>query len=151
MINFEDGNLVRDAEEFELILHGCNCQCTMGKGIALQIKEKYPEAYEVDCRTKKGDRSKLGTISFTTNTTPIVVNCYTQFDYRPKYEDPATLYLDYNALKQALIMVKKTFSGKKIGMPRIGASLAGGDWSIIIRIIEDVLGDEDVTIVNYVP
>ena len=52
------------AGKFDVIVHGCNCMCTMGAGIAKQIKQKFPEAYRVDCQTKKGDRSKLGTISY---------------------------------------------------------------------------------------
>lgn len=31
----------------------------------------------------------------------------------------------------------------------IGAGLAGGDWNIISQIIDDELGDEDITIVKY--
>jgi len=149
MIKFIDGDLVKSAEEYEVILHGCNCQNTMGKGIALQIKEKFPEAYEVDCKTKKGDIAKLGTISYTTNTTPIIVNCYTQFNYRKKYEDEALVFVDYNAIKTALQAVKKHFTGKKIGMPLIGCGLGGGDDKIVLKIIETILGDEDVTIVKY--
>ena len=45
------------------ILHGCNCQCKMGKGIAKEIKEKLPEAWEADRQTQAGSREKLGDIS----------------------------------------------------------------------------------------
>ena len=151
MIKYIDGDLIRDSDNFDVILQGCNFQNTMGKGIALQVKTKFPQAYEADCKTKKGDLAKLGTISHTTDTTPIVVNCYTQFDYRKQYDDPALIYVDYTAIKTALEAVKKNFTGKKIGMPKIGAQLGGGDWNHIIRIIEYVLGDEDVTVVNYKP
>lgn len=144
-----DGDLVRDAEQYDVILHGCNCFNTMGAGIALQIKEKFPKAYEVDCATRKGDIEKLGTISKTTDTTPIIVNCYSQYDFRGRRA--GRMDLDYNALKSALSLVKKEFSGKKIGMPRIGAQLAGGDWNVIIKIIEDIFEGEDVTVVTYVP
>ncbi len=150
MIKYIDGDLVKNAEDFEVILHGCNCQNTMGKGIALQIKEKFPKAYEVDCQTKKGDITKLGTISHTTDTTPIIVNCYTQFKYRKQYEDEALVFVDYKAIKTALEAVKEHFTGKRIGMSKIGSSLGGGDWNVIVKIIEAVLGEEDVTIVNYV-
>jgi O-acetyl-ADP-ribose deacetylase (regulator of RNase III) len=151
MIKYIDGDLIRDAEQYDVILQGCNCFNTMGKGIALQVKEKFPKAYEVDCTTKKGDKAKLGTFTHTTDTTPIVVNCYTQFDYRKKYDDEAKVYLDYGALKNVLEAVKKKFTGKKIGMPRIGAQLAGGDWNTIKQMIEVILRDEDVTVVTYVP
>jgi O-acetyl-ADP-ribose deacetylase (regulator of RNase III) len=48
-------------------------------------------------------------------------------------------------------LLKKDFSGKRIGLPQIGAGLAGGDWNIISKIIEDELKGEDVTIVIYEP
>jgi O-acetyl-ADP-ribose deacetylase (regulator of RNase III) len=47
--------------------------------------------------------------------------------------------------------MKAKFSGKTIGLPMIGAGLAGGDWDIIEKIIEDEMFGEYVTIVQYVP
>jgi len=38
---------------------------------------------------------------------------------------------------------------KRIGLPRIGAGLAGGDWATIEAIIEEELGAHDVTVVEY--
>jgi len=148
MIKYIDGDLVRDAEQYDVITHGCNCFCTMGKGIALQIKKKFPEAYEVDKKTKWGDKSKLGTISFTTNTTPIIVNSYTQYSFGSYMFGGRDL--DYMAVKTAMMEIKKNFSGKKIAMSKIGSSLGGGDWEVTKRIIEEILGDEDVTIINFI-
>lgn len=31
-----------------VILHGCNCFCTMGAGIAKYLKQNYPLVYTVD-------------------------------------------------------------------------------------------------------
>lgn len=149
MIRYIDGDLVRDAEQFEVIAQCANCFCTMGSGIAPLIKAKIPEAYAVDCATVKGDLNKLGTISYTLNTKPIVVNLYGQFDYTGRRS--GNMDLDYNALRSALKMMRDKFSGKMIGMPKIGAGLAGGDWAIIEQIIEEELRGEYVTIVNYVP
>jgi O-acetyl-ADP-ribose deacetylase (regulator of RNase III) len=80
------GDLLRLALEgrFDMIVHGCNCFCTMGKGIALAIKQQFPEAYDADLRTAKGDRAKLGTITTAEIERPparfTVVNAYTQYD-----------------------------------------------------------------------
>lgn len=149
MIKYIDGDLVKQSDLFDVILHGCNCYCTMGSGIAPLIKAKFPEAYEVDCATKKGDNNKLGTISFTKNTNPIVCNIYSQFGYGGgRY---GRIDLDYEALRSGLKLVKTNFSGKKIGCNRIGSGLAGGEWDVIEKIIEDELGDEDITVVNWVP
>ena len=149
MIKYIDGDLVRDAEQFELIAHCANCFCIMGSGIAPRIKTKYPEAYIVDCNTKKGDKLKLGTISFTKNTTPIIVNIYGQYGYWGRNE--GKMDLDYNALRSGFKLIKQNFSGKIIGLPKLGSGLAGGDWTIIENIIIEELDGEDVTIVNYKP
>jgi O-acetyl-ADP-ribose deacetylase (regulator of RNase III) len=149
MIRYIDGDLVRDAANYEVIAHCCNCFCTMGAGIAPQIKHKFPEAYEADCETQSGDESKLGTITYTENTTPIVVNLYGQFDYTGRRS--GKMDLDYDALRSALKAMREKFTGKTFGLPMIGAGLAGGDWNVIEAIIEEEMRGEYVTIVRYVP
>ena len=41
------------------------------------------------------------------------------------------------------------FKGKHIGLPQIGAGLAGGDWNRIKNIIQTELTDCKVTVVIY--
>jgi O-acetyl-ADP-ribose deacetylase (regulator of RNase III) len=149
MIRTVDGDLVRDADKYEVIAHCCNCFCTMGAGIAPQIKHKFPEAYAVDCETTKGDINKLGTISYTKKSTPTVVNLYGQYDYTGRRT--GQMDLDYDALRKALKAMKEKFTGKTFGLPMIGAGLAGGDWNVIEKIIAEEMIGEYVTIVNYVP
>jgi O-acetyl-ADP-ribose deacetylase (regulator of RNase III) len=48
---------------FDVIVHGCNCQFQMGKGIALSIKGIFPKAHAADRLTPRGNVSKFGTIS----------------------------------------------------------------------------------------
>ena len=144
------GDLIQLAEdgEFDFIVHGCNCFCTMGAGIAKGIKAAFPAAYAADLVTRRGDRAKLGTCSVAEverYVGPlIVVNAYTQFDYRgsgPK--------VDYDAVRSCFRWIKQQHSGKRIGLPKIGAGLAGGDWERIARIIEEELAGEDVTLVEF--
>ncbi len=134
--------------EFDLIIHGCNCFCTMGAGIAKTIKLKFPEAYKADLKTEKGDKSKLGTISVTETETEngklIIVNGYTQFNWRGNGNKA-----DYDAIRNVFQKVKEKFSGLRIGYPAIGAGLAGGDWNIISEIIEQELDGENHTFVEY--
>jgi O-acetyl-ADP-ribose deacetylase (regulator of RNase III) len=150
MIKYIDGDLVRDAENYDVIVHCCNCFCTMGAGIAPQIKNKFPEAYAVDCATVSGDKDKLGTISYTTSTRkPIVVNLYGQYGYNGRTH--GAIDVEYDAIRSGMKLIKEKFSGKFIGMPKLGAGLAGGDWNIIEKIIQEELQGEYVVIVNYVP
>lgn len=138
------------AGEFDVIVHGCNCQCTMGAGIAKSIKSLFPEAYEADCQTQKGNREKLGTISqASVNRGGIkltIVNAYTQFHWRG-----TGVKADYNAIRSAMRAVKNSCQGQRIGYPLIGAGLAGGDWPTIEEIINEELVGEDHTLVEYRP
>ena len=134
------GDLFENPEQFDVIVHGCNCFSTMGAGVAKIIKEKYPLAFMVDRNSKLTPEEKLGKITYTTSTKQIIINAYTQFQWKGKHN------VDYNAIKSCMKMIKKRFSGTKIGMPKIGAGLAGGDWNIIKKIIDEELIDEDITI-----
>lgn len=136
------------AGRFDVIIHGCNCQCQMGKGIALSIKRQFPEAYKADLETVKGDPAKLGSISVAAVSRPGVsfhiVNGYTQFHWRGAGDKA-----DYAAIEQVMRAVRSRFSGKRIGYPRIGAGLAGGDWERIAAIIASVLEGENHTYVEF--
>jgi O-acetyl-ADP-ribose deacetylase (regulator of RNase III) len=144
------GDLIRLALEgrFDVIVHGANCQCAMGAGIAKAIRATFPEAYKADLRTAKGDRAKLGTISVAEiapdDRRLVVVNAYTQLDYRGR-----GVRVDYDAVRRAMQEVKRRFSGKRIGYPKIGAGLAKGDWSKLSEIIDAELAGEDHTLVDY--
>ena len=146
------GDLIKLALKgnFDLIIHGCNCFCTMGAGIAKTIKQTFPEAYSADLKTRKGDRSKLGTITWIETQSKfghlIVVNGYTQFHWKGKEGK-----VDYAALRQVFRNVKQEFSGLRIAYPAIGAGLAGGNWEIISNIIDEELIGEDHTFVQYAP
>jgi O-acetyl-ADP-ribose deacetylase (regulator of RNase III) len=145
------GDLISLAEEgmFDVIIHGCNCLCNMGSGIAKTIKSKYPQVYSVDCQTVKGDKGKLGSyssISVGHRSEFVVVNAYTQYSYSRKNID-----VDYEAVRKVFALIKQDFAGKRIGDPLLGAGLAGGDWNVIEAIIRQELDGEDHTLVKFVP
>jgi O-acetyl-ADP-ribose deacetylase (regulator of RNase III) len=143
------GDLVQMALEgrFDVIVHGCNCFCTMGAGIAKGIKSAFPEAYKADRATAKGAKNKLGTCSFAECPAPngavVVVNAYTQYRY-----GKGGAFVDYDAVRRCLRWVAATFPGKRVGMPRIGCGLAGGDWRIVEAIMDEETRGLDATVVE---
>lgn len=138
------------AGRFDVIVHGCNCFCTMSAGIARAIQDEFPEAYAADLVTVKGDRNKLGDYSFATVRRQeheiTIINGYTQFNYHGD-----SVLVDYDAVERLFTKIKQQFSGRRIGYPKIGAGLAGGDWDRISRIIDDKLAGENHHLVLYVP
>ncbi|MCB0319732.1 MAG: macro domain-containing protein [Bdellovibrionales bacterium] len=147
-----EGDLIQLALEgkFDVIVHGCNCFCEMGAGIAKAFRSHFPECYEADRKTVVGDRKKLGTLTSATIQREelefVIVNGYTQFHYSQR-EGPFVPLVDYEALRSVMRRMKQQFSGKRIGYPKIGAGLAGGDWSQIAQIIQEELHEEDHTLV----
>ena len=126
------GNLITLAEqgEFDVIVHGCNCFCKMGSGIALEVKKRYPAACQADYDTEPGDINKLG--NFTSfDTGPFtIINAYTQF--APGSGEDV---FEYDAF-QVILQKLSQWPDKRYGFPMIGAGLAGGDWDRIREKIE---------------
>lgn len=166
-MKYVEGNLLDLAEagHFDIIVHGCNCFNTMGSGIARQIKERYPKAYLIDQMTEKGSVDKLGKFTqahvdgFRKNTDPTirtigrgfsftVINAYTQHGFNPKSKP-----LDYKAVRDVFTQIKLLYDMNpqapvRIGIPQIGAGLAGGTWKVIEKIIDDI-GFSNLTCVIY--
>ncbi len=134
--------------KFDIIIHGCNCFCKMGAGIARQIRDTFPQAYLTDLETEPGDKSKLGKYSqadIRINEKALtIINGYTQYHY-----SGANVLADYDAINSLFHQIKLNFSGKRIGYPRIGAGLARGDWEKISSIIDRQLERENHTLVEY--
>jgi len=151
MMNILKGDLIQFARtgRFDVIVHGCNCFCSMGAGIAKQIRDNFPEAYQADLETQMGDKEKLGTFSQArienNGSSFTIVNGYTQYDF----SGHGTL-VDYNAVQKIFARIKNNFKNQKIGYPKIGAGLAKGDWNVISCIINKELQGENHTLVDYV-
>ena len=150
MMKLEKGNLITKAlkGQFDVIVHGCNCFNKMGAGIALEMKRIFPEAYYEDCKTMKGNKLKLGKISYVeverNDIKFTIVNAYIQYHYGGYKPN-----VDYHAVRSCMKLIKNKFSGKRIGFPMIGAGLAGGEWGKISKIIEEELINENITIVFF--
>lgn len=140
------GDLIQFAKEgrYQAIVHGCNCFCNMGAGIAKQIKHEFPNAYLADTYTKLGDKKKLGSYSAYDSNGLIVINAYTQYRY-----SRTQMQANYKAIRSVFNKININFKGLLIGYPKIGSGLAGGDWNVISRIIDDELIDCDHQLVVF--
>ena len=63
----------------------------------------------------------------------------------------ASLVTRYDAVRMCFRKIKHIWagSGRRFGIPLIGAGLAHGDWSIISKIIETEMAGEDLTLVHF--
>lgn len=157
------GDLITFAKEgkFDVIAHGCNCFCTMRRGVAPQMNKAFncndPNIFPSESPNKKGDVNKLGTIEYTSyplrklngpEQTIQIVNAYTQYHYNWTNKKSG-IPLDYEAFRMCMMKINEEFSGAHIGLPQIGCGLAGGDWEKVKGIIQEELTDCTVTVVIY--
>lgn len=163
MIKYKIGDLIEAAKQSEInvLAHCANCYCTFGSGVAPQIKKAFPEAYAADCETVSGDMQKLGTFTKAFNnayTEPLMIyNLYGQGGYGKRKTGGRDLDYDaiYNALdsmKNDLLVQKDVFPDYQIsiGLPCLGAGLAGGDWDIIEKMIEKTLCSANFDVTVYI-
>ena len=145
MITYIKGDIFK--ADIDILVHGCNCFHTMGGGVAYWVKKYYPEAYEIDCLcTKWGDFDKIGTFTsaicqhaFLPKKKIRILIAYTQGNYKGKSD-----LFEYEAFNQICISINSLFKKEKIGMPKIGAGLAGGDWNKIESIINSNFVNKEI-------
>lgn len=138
------------------IIQSCNCFHTQGAGIAKQIRDRYPEAYDADRKTKYGDKGKLGTFSVATiknDPLKLVYNLYGQHEY-----GRTGRHTSYDAVVNGLekIKIHAIANGlTRVGMPKwMGCCLGGGSWRVVWSIVQDVFEKEDsldLFVCNYDP
>ena len=127
------GNLLTSGEK--RIAHGVNCLGVMGGGIALQIKERWPNTflqYKQYCKLNNWSDTMLGEILITGEEDLIIYNMFTQFDVSRNKDRNAS----YDAIADAFSKLE-ALEKPSLAIPLIGAGLGGGNWHIIAKIINE--------------
>lgn len=148
MIKYIKGNVLRSPAQ--IIAHGCNCRGGFGSGIAATIKREFPQVAQAYLE-------KFNTVGWTLGEIQLVevgpdkffANCATQ----DRYGSPrgGKVYVDYPAVKKVMEQLKSysLLYNYTVAMPKIGAGLAGGDWSKIEAIINEVFQEIEVWVYIY--
>lgn len=120
-----------------IICHQVNCRRVARAGLALQIRNKWPDWYD-DYKQTPGVLGYIGTFDVTQEL--FVVNLYSQSSIGQQWT-----YTDYPALRVCLHKVRRFADGMAgvvlpVYLPYgLGCGLAGGDWNIVSTIIEEEL------------
>lgn len=146
MVKIVEGNIL-DAHE-DVTCHQVNCMGIMGSGLAKQIRNKYPEVfieYYAYCKRHEILEQMMGVAQHVKcYDGKIIANLFGQFRYGTDRQ-----YTDYAALECALRNMKQYAQSNQLSIAipyQIGCGLAGGNWDIVNKIIEEVFNDYNVTI-----
>ena len=147
-MQIEKGNLLEKSikGEFDVIIYPCNCFHLPTNTLGKKIRDTFPFSKYIDTRTKKGDKKKMGGYSKSTtdlreidyklNKKLVVINAYLYYSNKdPQFE--------YKYLQSVFELVKKKYTGKKIGFPLIGNGLKNISITKICEIIDNILKGEE--------
>lgn len=134
-----------DRGDVNVIGHVVNCQGKMNSGIAKSIRERYPDVYNhyISSDIYLGKMAIIELPPYNEQG-KFVANLYAQQFYG--YDGKR--YLNYGAISHSLSRLRGVCSSDdKIGFPyKMGCDRAGGDWSIVLEMIEFYFKDHEVKI-----
>lgn len=148
MITYQIGNLME--AQTEALVNTVNTVGVMGKGIALQFKERFPhnnKEYIKACKTGAFDIGQLLIVDETTlEGRKIIINFPTKKDWKHR---SAYAYIE-SGLKTLADELQKG-NIKSIAIPPLGCGNGGLDWAKVRPMMEQYLQDSPVDIQIYEP
>lgn len=145
MIRYESGDLLQS--QTVALVNAVNCQGIMGKGIAYQFKEMFPNNLKVYQDACRAGTFKIGDILIVNEKQKLIVNFPTKDSWRKKSQ--------YDFILQGLERLKIEIISrdiKSISIPPLGCGNGGLEWSRVESMIKHIFSDlESVDIVLYAP
>lgn len=149
MIHYKTGNLLDS--EAEALVNTVNTMGVMGKGIALQFKNMFPNNFKLYSKACKNKELKVGQLFVTEEEAlllgkKIIINFPTKTNWR--------LPSEYEYIKAGLAELVKIIGEKKIrsiAIPPLGSGNGGLDWNKVKQILELQLKNVDCEIHIYEP
>lgn len=149
MIQYKTGNLLDS--EAEALVNTVNTVGVMGKGIALQFKNMFPNNFKLYANACKNKEVKVGKLLITEEEAllagkKIIINFPTKTNWR--------LPSEYQYIESGLVdlvNVIKEKNIKSIAIPPLGSGNGGLDWNKVKQILENYLGNLDCEIFIYQP
>lgn len=149
MIAFKTGDILR--ADAEALVNTVNCVGIMGRGVALQFKNDFPEnfkAYEAACARDEVQPGKMFVFETRTLTNPkFIINFPTKRHWRGK-----SRMEDIDSGLKALVEVIRSGGIRSIAIPPLGSGLGGLNWAEVRpRIVEALRGVNDLHVIIFEP
>ncbi len=148
MITYKTGNLL-DAP-VEALVNTVNTVGVMGKGVALQLKNAYPENAKAYTDAAKEGKIKVGEVFVVPVNSMTSVRYIFNFPTKAHWRYPSRIEWiksGLDSLRQQLLEHKV----KSVALPPLGCGNGGLDWSEVRPLIESALTDLPIEVVVYEP
>jgi O-acetyl-ADP-ribose deacetylase (regulator of RNase III) len=149
MIHYITGNLFET--KAQALVNTVNTVGVMGKGIALQFKNEFPNNFKIYAKACKDNEFQIGNLLIVEDKSLLLGNrTIINFPTKTNWRKPS----EYDYIEQGLIELKKAIVEKKIksvAIPPLGAGNGGLQWSKVKQLIEKHLSEVEVEIMIYEP
>jgi O-acetyl-ADP-ribose deacetylase (regulator of RNase III) len=133
------GDLLRQ-DDVDAIVNTVNCVGVMGKGIALQFKNKWPEnfrAYAIACKKKQ---VRAGRMFVFDSGSLIKPNYIINFPTKEHWREKSRIEFIRDGLVDLVAQIKR-LRIQSIAIPPLGCGNGGLDWSEVRPLIEHAFAD----------
>lgn len=138
MIRYLKGNLL--GAQAEALVNTVNTEGVMGKGIALQFKEAFPENFRLYREACKRGEVRPGKMFFTRTNALIGPAWIINFPTKTSWRQPSRLQYLVDGLRDLARVIRET-GVQSVGVPPLGCGHGGLDWAQVRPLIESALGD----------
>jgi len=149
MIRYTQGNLIEAPTE--ALVNTVNEVGVMGKGIALMVREAFPESARVYQQACERGEVRVGRVLVTQNKTLFGPRWIIHFPTKKHWRHPSRLEWVREGLAD-LVRVVRENGIRSLAMPPLGCGNGGLEWSQVRREIEAALASlQDVEVIVYEP
>jgi O-acetyl-ADP-ribose deacetylase (regulator of RNase III) len=148
MIEYKKGDLFE--EDVEAIVNTVNCVGIMGRGLALQFKNKFPDNYQEYVKACKRNQVLPGKMFVYKRNSLLNPKYVINFPTKRHWRGKSRLEDIQNGLDD-LKRVINEFNITSIAIPPLGSGLGGLKWEEVKKIIEKKLQHIDIKIIVYEP
>ena len=148
MIAYLRGNLLDD--DAQALVNTVNTVGVMGKGIALQFKQRFPANFVAYAQACKLGQVQTGRMFVTESGELTGPRWVVNFPTKQHWRDPSRMEWVVDGL-QDLHSFLASDTVQSIALPALGAGLGGLPWAAVRRHIEAALGDLPVQVRVYEP
>ena len=149
MVEFKSGDILK--EDVEAIINTVNCVGVMGRGIALQFKNAFPDnfkAYAAACKNNEVQPGRMFVHETGLLTNPrFIINFPTKRHWRGK-----SRMEDIDSGLESLVETIRQYKIGSIAIPPLGSGLGGLNWAEVKpRIVAVMQSLTDVQVVVFEP
>jgi len=133
------------ATEADAIVNNINCVGVMGKGIALEFKNRFPKMFKEYRQRCLKHEVKIGKLDVYPEYKPMIINFPTKVHWREKSQ--------LGFIEEGLIYFAENYQNwhlKSVAFPQIGCANGGLNWQDVAQLMDKYLTPLKLDVIIYV-